>query len=204
VFPGRPCSGRLDGTSNRSQAARWSIEPVPSAGRDVIGGTHGAGWTHGTGTLPGTLPGGCRGSWRAAAARGERRRKHRVLRQAAGKHSIPRKAEINAGPTDRRATRSMAGIFPHSTEAAERPPGQHPAQPQPRRGHYPLVSLLSLVPETTKACSRRPRPKSGHAAGKHEKGLGSERGLATPSPDGKGEKSRPLRRRSCRLNLKQC
>ena len=37
-----------------------------------------------------------------------------------------------------------------------------------------------------------------------KKGLGSERGLATPSPDGKGEKSRPLRRRSCRAILKQC
>jgi hypothetical protein len=48
------------------------------------------------------------------------------------------------------------------------------------------------------------RPSLGPGAKRPEmKGLGSERGLATPSPDGKGEKSRPLRRRSCRLNLKQ-
>jgi hypothetical protein len=35
---GRARSGRVDGASTRYQAGRWSIDPVPGAGRDVTGG----------------------------------------------------------------------------------------------------------------------------------------------------------------------
>ena len=91
--------------------------------------------------------------------------------------------------------RELTAAVPRSQESQTRSPDTAEGGDGYRR---PIVAEIFHRP----AAEHRAR-RGMHLPGR-KKGLGSERGLATPSPDGKGEKSRPLRRRSCRAILKQC
>jgi hypothetical protein len=91
--------------------------------------------------------------------------------------------------------RELTAAVPRSQESQTRSPDTAEGGDGYRR---PIVAEIFQRP------AAEYRARRGMYLPGRKKGLGSERGLATPSPDGKGEKSRPLRRRSCRAILKQC
>lgn len=94
------------------------------------------------------------------------------------------------------------GWYPVYGSTAE--PGDRPTMPNSQGSRAQRTTGVG-GPRSSTVRDPAWRPSRGPGAKRPEmkKGLGSERGLATPSPDGKGEKSRPLRLRSCRLILKQ-